>query len=225
MAKQSNWSDSYWLLLMQLYLRKPVGIKPVYSRGMVELALELHVHPKVLFTRMCSIASLETPGLERLWQTYSTSPRRLTKAVAQLRAMNGFNTSGGFYEGVAVAETFETDFRPVEGCGGLTPMGLVIVLDLYFRLTPVTMVADTPELAELARLMGTTAQQIVDVMGCFRRFDPYLRRTTSVSPAAASCVQAESPLYAACRTVWARYGNVSLNALASFATELKEYFR
>lgn len=27
------WSDEYWLLLMQLYQRKPAGIKPLYSRG------------------------------------------------------------------------------------------------------------------------------------------------------------------------------------------------
>ena len=31
MAKKSNWNDDYWLLVVQLYLRKPVGVKPLYS--------------------------------------------------------------------------------------------------------------------------------------------------------------------------------------------------
>ena len=68
MTKTSNWSDDYWLLLLQLYLRKPVGMKPLYSRSMVDLALELHIHPRVLFNKMCQIATLETPRLERIWQ-------------------------------------------------------------------------------------------------------------------------------------------------------------
>ena len=45
MAKNVSWSDDYWLLLMQLYLRKPVGVKALYSRGLVQLALELHIEP------------------------------------------------------------------------------------------------------------------------------------------------------------------------------------
>ena len=29
MAKIANWSDDYWLLLLQAYLQKPEGVKPV----------------------------------------------------------------------------------------------------------------------------------------------------------------------------------------------------
>ena len=35
MAKDFKWQDEYWLLLMQIYLQKPVGVKPMYSRQMV----------------------------------------------------------------------------------------------------------------------------------------------------------------------------------------------
>ena len=59
MARTSNWSDDYWLLLLQLYLRKPVGIKPMYSRAMVELAMELHIAPQILFSRMGQLAALQ----------------------------------------------------------------------------------------------------------------------------------------------------------------------
>ena len=42
----SQWQDDYWLLLMQLYLKKPVGMKPKYCRSLVELSLELHIAPE-----------------------------------------------------------------------------------------------------------------------------------------------------------------------------------
>ena len=38
MAKNSKWQDEYWLLLMQIYLQKPVGMKPMYCRAMVDLS-------------------------------------------------------------------------------------------------------------------------------------------------------------------------------------------
>jgi len=52
MAGADNWSDEYWPLLMQLYLRKPEGVKPVFGRGTVDLAMELHVSPRQLHEKM-----------------------------------------------------------------------------------------------------------------------------------------------------------------------------
>ena len=52
MAKNALWSDEYWLLLMRLYLRKPEGVKPMYSKEMVKLALELHIPPQFLYEQM-----------------------------------------------------------------------------------------------------------------------------------------------------------------------------
>ena len=51
MAKKQLWNDDYWLLIMQLYLRKPVGLKPLYSRELVELSIELHIPPQQLYQR------------------------------------------------------------------------------------------------------------------------------------------------------------------------------
>ena len=87
MTRTNNWTDEDWLLLLQLYLRKPVGLKPPYSRPVVDLALELHVPPGELFARMCSVANLETPLLERMWQKYGANPRRLARVAALLRSM------------------------------------------------------------------------------------------------------------------------------------------
>ena len=87
MAKNTVWHDDYWLLLMQIFLQKPVGMKPLYSRAMVDLSLELHIAPQVLHSKMQQIARLETPRIERIWQAYSQNPRRLARAVRLLREM------------------------------------------------------------------------------------------------------------------------------------------
>ena len=215
MAKTQLWQDDYWLLIMQLYLRKPVGVKAMYSRDLVNLSLELHIAPQELFARECEIANLETPRVERIWEEYGRNPRRLTQAVQKLRQMMGFNSAGSFFEGVEVEETFESDFRPLAEDSRLKPVMLIMILDLYFRLTPITMVKDTPEVRQLASLMAIPATLVAEVMEVFQCCDPYLsrRRTTT------------SPLEQPCRQIWQRYGNTDIKKLASYASQLKAYFK
>ena len=205
MAKDQKWQDDYWLLLMQLYLKKPVGIKPIYSKAMIELCIELHIAPQVLFNKMCEIANLQTPRIERIWQEYGKNPRRLSRAVSLLRKMKG----------VDIQETFERDFRPVSEDTSITPMMLILVLDLYFRLTPITMVPETPEIQELGRLMKIPAREVADIMDIYQHCDPYLNRKEVVF----------SPLFPACQDIWQRYGNMDTEQLASYAQQLKAYFR
>ena len=215
MAKNQLWNDDYWLLLMQLYLRKPVGMKPMYSRDMVMLSLELHIAPQQLFQRQNDIANLETPRIERIWKEYSKNPQRLTRAVRLLREMKGFNSAGDFFEGVTIEETFEGDFRPLAEDSRLMPFMLVMILDLYFRLTPITMVAETPEVQELSRLMRVPAKLIVEVLQIYQTLDPYLRRQ-EVSA---------SVLLQPCRQIWERYANLDTAQLAEYAGQLSYYFR
>ena len=215
MAKNQLWNDDYWLLLMQLYLRKPVGMKPMYSRDMVMLSLELHITPQQLFQRQNDIANLETPRIERIWKEYSKNPQRLTRAVRLLREMKGFNSAGDFFQGVAVEETFEGDFRPLAEDSRLMPFMLVMILDLYFRLTPITMVAETPEVQELSRLMHVPAKLIVEVLQIYQTLDPYLRRQ-EVSA---------SVLLQPCRQIWERYANMDTTQLAEYAEQLSFYFK
>ncbi|MFA4182794.1 hypothetical protein [Xylanibacter rodentium] len=217
MAKLSNWSDDYWLLLMQLYLRNPVGVKPMYSRPMVELSLELHIRPALLFTRMCAIANHETPYIEHLWETYGSNPRRLSAAVKRLRGMSGFCNAEAFYAGVNTVETFERDFRPICEDIDVIPVMLIMIIDLYFRLTPATMVPETPEVIELARVMRISPDVVNDVLQLYQHFDPYLSRPANLR-------LLSSPLMPACRTIWQRFGNSSIEGLASYARELKEFF-
>lgn len=214
MAKNSKWQDEYWLLLMQLYLQKPTGIKPIYSKAMVDLSLELHIAPQQLFNKMCQIANLETPRIEHIWEVYGQNPRKLKRAVNLLREMWGFNNALEFYEGVETIESFEKEFKPIADDTTLTPMMLVLILDEYFRLTPITMVPETPEVQALAKMMRLKPQEVVDVMEAFQHCDPYLNRKDEM----------KGNLVLACQQVWRRFGNSEPQELASYAEQLKDYF-
>jgi hypothetical protein len=215
MAKNSKWQDEYWLLLMQLYLQNPTGIKPMYSKAMVDLSLELHIAPQQLFNKMCQIANIETPRIEHFWEVYGHNPRKLKRAVNLLREMWGFNNALEFYEGVETVESFEKDFKPIAADTTLTPVMLTVILDVYFRLTPITMVPETPEVQELAKLMKLKPQEVVLVMEAFQHCDPYLNRKDAVKDSLAQ----------ACQQVWRRFGNTEPQDLASYAEQLKEYFK
>ena len=134
MAKNVRWQDEYWLLLMQLYLKKPEGVKPLYSRGLVDLSLELHIPPQFLYKQMFKLRSLDTPRMEKLWERYGNNPNRLAKGVKKLRQMKGMGNADEFYDGVETNESFELDFKPLKEDERLTPVKLIIILDLYFRV-------------------------------------------------------------------------------------------
>ena len=200
---------------MQIYLQKPVGVKSMYSRGMIDLCMELHIAPNLLFNKMCEMANLDTPRIEHLWETYGNNPRKLARAATLWREMRGFNNADAFYQGVETSESFEKDFKPVAEGLALTPVMLILILDLYFRLTPITMVKDTPEVQELARLIKVSAPEVVEVLETFQYCDPYLKRKGE--PAA--------HLIGPCKQVWRRFGNADTEELVSFASQLKDYFK
>ena len=215
MAKNLKWQDEYWLLLMQIYLQKPAGIKPMYSKEMVDLSMELHIAPNVLFNKMCQIANLETPRIEYFWELYGNNPRKLKRAVNMLREMWGFNNALAFYEGVETQESFEKDFKPISADSVLTPVMLTLILDLYFRLTPITMVEETPEVQEIAKMMKIKPQEVVEAMEAFQHCDPYLNRKDVMM----------GDLALACQQIWRKYGNANPEDLASYAEQLKDYFK
>ncbi|WP_028910488.1 hypothetical protein [Prevotella sp. AGR2160] len=214
MARHPLWNDDYWLLLLQLYLTKPVGVKPLYSRALVSLSLELHIEPQFLYRQLFQLRQKDTPRMQRLWETYGEDPRRLKKAVAKLRAMKGFNHADAFYAGVTLHESFERLFRPLPEEPRLLPVMLVMILDLYFRLTPITMVEDTPEVRQLAKLMAIPPTLVVDVMDVFLYLDPCITRRDSY----------RKELLPACQQIWQQYGNENPEILTAKAAQYKAYF-
>ena len=143
MATHPLWSEEYWILLLQIYFKKPAGIKRTYARPMVELSLELHIPPYILHEKMEEFDLNDLPSIQALWKAYANNPKKLQKEARRIRKMSGFGKPEEFYEGVTTAETFEKDFKPIEKATDLTPVALIIVLDLYFHLTPVTMTEET----------------------------------------------------------------------------------
>ncbi len=214
MARREEWHDDYWLLLIQLYLRHPQGVKRLYSRALVDVAMELHIHPAQIHRRLFRLRQIDTPRLQRLWDEYAGNPAKLRRGIALLRQMSGFGNAQAFYAGVEVSGSWERDFMPI-GIGKLTPVKLIMILDLYFRLTPITMVEDTPEVKELAKLIRETPRQVVDVMDVFLVCDPYVSQHTST----------DSPLLDSCADVWRRYGNEDPEMLATQAAQLTDYFK
>ena len=202
------WSDDYWPLIMQLYMSKPTGIKPLYSRPVVDLGIRLHIPPKFIFAQMHLLREHATPFLQRLWDTYAGNTSRLNRDVRRLRQMSGFGAESAFYDGVSIDDDFADDFRPIADDTKLTRVMLIIILDLYFRLTPITMVCETPEVGECASLLGIKPQKVVEVLCIYQTFDPILHRAAAP----------DSPLSEACRTVWQRFRNEEPDRLANRAS-------
>lgn len=209
------WNDEYWLLLLQLYLKKPVGMKPLYSRQLVDLSLETHVPPRYLYNQMFRLRHSDSPLLHLLWETYGKQPKKLADDVKKLKRMKGFGKSEKFYDGVEIKETFEKDFRPLPQNKELKPVMLIMILDLYFRLTPITMTPETPEVRELAKLLGITPQLVTEVMDVFQFCDPYLNRDDMII----------NPLLLPCQEIWNRYGNDNPETLSALAAQLRDYFK
>ena len=209
------WNDEYWLMMMQLYLKKPVGMKPLYSRQLVDLSLETHVPPRYLYNQMFRLRHSDSPLLHLLWDTYGKQPQKLADDVEKLKRMKGFGKSEKFYDGVEIKETFEKDFRPLPQNKQLKPVMLIMILDLYFRLTPITMSPETPEVRQLAKLLRITPQLVADVMDVFQFCDPYLNRDDMII----------NPLLLPCQEIWNRYGNDNPEALSALAAQLRDYFK
>jgi hypothetical protein len=136
------------------------------------------------------------------------------RAVSLWREMRGFGYADAFYEGVDLVETFERDFRPLDEEPSLTPVSLILILDLYFRLTPITMVSETPEVKEMAKLLKVESGMVVSVLDLYQLIDPYLNRKEI----------SLSPLLLPCQEIWQRFGNDDLEHLAEFAKELRAFY-
>ncbi len=222
MARRPIWHDDYWLLLIKLFLKRPQGVKRLYSKDLVDVALELHLHPTYIHRKLMQLRSIDTPRLQRMWDRYATSPRRLSHGIALLRQMKGFGNADAFFAGVTEeTETWEKDFQPIaftlpdgKPNTSLTPAMLIMILDLYFRLTPLTMVPETPEVQELAKLMRINPTQVASVMEVFRVCDPYITSEEFIV----------SPLLTPCMEVWKRFGN-DPEQLTALAAQLKDYWK
>ena len=84
-------------------------MKPMYSRALVDLSLELHIPPKNLYEQLFKLRHRDMPIIKLIWETYGENTRKLNKDVKKLRSMKGFGQPKKFYDGVkAVSYTHLT---------------------------------------------------------------------------------------------------------------------
>ena len=215
MVTHPLWSEDYWLFILQLYLAKPIGVKPLYAYKAVQLSCELHLPPQFIHDQQVLMEAHSSPVLQVIWDAYATHAARLRRDVKRLKAMKGFGYADDFYKDVDTNTTFEHDFTPIPSAEDLYPISLVVILDLYFKLTPSTMVTYTPEIKTVALLLGVPATRVVEVLQCFLHLDPYVHRPTA---------DTSSALLNACRDIWQRYGNMDIERLSAYTTQLYAFF-
>ena len=216
MIESPSWNNEYLLFLMQLYLKKPVGLKHHYSRGVVNLSLELHIEPQTILKKMQEFeeAKDKTPSVKLLWDKYSKSRKKLDKAVEQIRQMRGFGMPEKFYENVKTKQSFETMFLPIEGYGNISPVMLIMVLRVYPTILPTAMEESTPEIVELSKQLGISCEEVLLIMKTFLQCDPIMNREKDE----------EDNLFKACNEIWREYANDSPDKLKKKVEELKYYF-
>ncbi len=209
-----RWSDEYWPLVIEAYKKKPEGVKPQFSCTVVDVSLRLHIPPKEIVRRLQELQKMDSPSLRRLYDELK-SPNKLRKTVQTLQKQEGFGTAGKFFDDVDTNESWELDFRPIETEPRLMPIHLIIILDLYFHLTPTTMTVETDEIRDLARQLRITPGLIVQVLDVYKFCDPYLNNSDIMI----------DPLLFPCKDVWNRFADSMGKKLSDTAAELKEYFK
>ena len=202
-------------------MEKPVGIKAMYSRKTVALALELHIHPSILYKKMFMIRQPQTPTLRHLTESLCNNTRKLRKTCRQLRDIINMGKGSTFYDDVETNETFELDFRPVNAPTAqimrrplFTPAMLIIILDLYFRLIPSTMTIETPDVRDVADLLDIDPGNVVDILEIYQYCDPFMQHTDTLM----------DPMLPPCHKIWERYSEKDPTLLSSTAKQLREYF-
>lgn len=190
----ASWNYEYFLKLFQIYMKRPEGLKPPYSRDMVALALELHIHPEFLYEKMELLAKPRSRIFRALATRYKGHPRLLVNDIRKRDQLAGFGLGDAFFEGVEIEETFERDFRPAVEGSDVTPMMVVIIFNLYFHMLPPMISPGLPEVVALAKRLRISPDEMSEVMLSLLDADPYYPNYSH-----------ESKFAAVCHDIFARY--------------------
>lgn len=160
-----QWSTEESILVLDLYMNKPKGMKPATDETLVNLAQLLGRTPESLCRRMQKFQqwypvlpfdteeTLYNDENPAIWNDYFAQPRK---------AHN---------EAPAILEEFCID---------------TLVLNLYFQLIISTMNEKVPEVVELSKLVKRPAKAVADMLLSYASLDPFMKDTptmnTSASP-------------------------------------------
>ncbi len=190
--KIAKWTKEESVLVLDLYFRKPVGMKKKDSPLILDLAQTIGRTPSAVYRRMyeflrwyptiplfyCEDVEDENDPFQPFWHEYFTDSKKLHKD----------------------AEAYLSEIRIY-----------TLTLHLYFHLLPDTMVPKVPEVVALAKLVRKPVNTIVEILHNYLSCDPFMRGKTQ---------QASTTLEKLCSLVWKRYeGNLpKLNSAAEHIT-------
>ena len=180
--------------------------------------MQLHLKPADIVDRLDTVHTHSNAQVERLLVHYTAHPKLLRRDAGLLASMSGFGNSSAFYDGVATAEPhFVRMYRPMHGTP-YTPAMLTVMLDLYFRLVPATMVPTTPEVVDMARRTGLAVEQVIEVLHTFLYIDPCARHRDGSAPACAAL------LTTLCGNVWHDLDDGNPMTVAREAEKYLQYY-
>lgn len=191
--KAAKWTKEESVLVLDLYFKKPVGIKEKDSPLILDLAQTIGRTPNAVYRRMYGLLRWypaipllfhddldeEDDPFQPFLNEYFINRKKLHKDAA----------------------LFLSNIRIY-----------TLTLHLYFHLVPSTMVPKVPEVASLAKLVGRKQDFIVEILRNYLSCDPFMQGKVPIPT---------TTLQRPCRLMWERYGKDAnkLNAAAQYITE------
>lgn len=163
-----QWSTEESILVLDLYMNKPKGMKPATDETLVNLAQLLGRTPESLCRRMQKFQqwypvlpfdteeTLYNDENPAIWNDYFAQPRKAHK------------------EAPAILEEFCID---------------TLVLNLYFQLIISTMNEKVPEVVELSKLVKRPAKAVADMLLSYASLDPFMKDTPTMNVSASPIQQ------------------------------------
>lgn len=152
--KAEQWTQEESVLVLDLYMSKPAGLKPVTNESLTHLAQLLGRTPEAVFRRM-----------QKFQQWYPVLPFGMNEEIFQDE--NPAIWSEYFNQPKKVHS--EAPAILDEWCAE------TLVLNLYFQLIISTMNEKVPEVVELSKLVKRPAKEIVEMLYAYAALDPFLK--------------------------------------------------
>lgn len=152
--RTEQWTKEESVLVLDLYMNKPIGLKPVTDESLTNLAQLLGRTPEAVFRRM-----------QKFQQWYPVLPFDADEDIYQDENPSVWSD---YFNQPKKAHS-EAPALIDEWCAG------TLVLNLYFQLIISTMNEKVPEVVELSRVVKRPAKDIVDMLYAYASLDPFLK--------------------------------------------------
>ncbi len=194
--KAFKWTKEESILVLDLYFKKPAGMKKKDSPQILDLANTIGRTPNAVYRKMYGFLRWyptipllfydevedENDPFQPFWNEYFLDPKKLNRD----------------------AKAILSDIRVY-----------TLTLYLYFHLVPNTMAPKVPEVVALAKLVKRSPAFIVEILHNYLSCDPFMR---------GKATQASTTLQKTCRLIWERYDK-NISKLATTVEYITSYYQ